>query len=75
MPTSWLPSERRRQWLHKQLPENVRLVYCMVTNAAEAGLLDGAESWGVTTDVSIDEQVKIIAEALPRACFGDALSV
>ncbi|HWE04489.1 MAG TPA: ABC transporter substrate binding protein [Tepidisphaeraceae bacterium] len=58
------PSAR---WLHKQLPANVRLVYCMVTNVENTGLLSGAESWGVTTDVTIAEQIRIISEALPRA--------
>jgi ABC-type uncharacterized transport system substrate-binding protein len=55
------------KWLHKQLPANVRLVYCMVTNIEESGLLAGAESWGVTTDVAIGEQIKVMAEALPAA--------
>jgi putative tryptophan/tyrosine transport system substrate-binding protein len=55
------------QWLHKNMPGTVRLVYCMVTNAADAGLLTGHSSLGVTTDVSIAEQIKLITEALPRA--------
>jgi ABC-type uncharacterized transport system substrate-binding protein len=55
------------RWLHKQLPASAKLVYCMVTNAEEAGLLQGAEAWGVTTEVAVSEQVKVIAEALPRA--------
>ena len=38
----------------------------MVTNAEEAGLLAGRESWGVTMEIAIAEQVKVIAEAIPR---------
>ena len=54
-------------WLHSQLPEGVRLVYCMVTNAQDAGLLKGSECWGVTTDVAMSDQIKLIAEVLPHA--------
>jgi putative tryptophan/tyrosine transport system substrate-binding protein len=53
-------------WLHNQLPGGVELVYCMVTNAEEAGLLKG-DCWGVTTEVPVPEQFKLIAEALPSA--------
>ena len=55
------------QWLHKNLPEGVRLGYCMTSNPAEAGLLDGSPAFGVTTDVPVAEQIKLIGEALPRA--------
>jgi putative ABC transport system substrate-binding protein len=55
------------RWLHAQLPASNRLVYCMVNNPADAGLLDGHPCWGVTTDVAIGDQIKLIAEALPRA--------
>jgi ABC-type uncharacterized transport system substrate-binding protein len=54
-------------WLHAQLPEGVELVYCMVTNAQDAGLLKGSQCWGATTDVVISEQIKLMAEALPKA--------
>ena len=54
-------------WLHAQLPEGTPLVYCMVANAEEAGLLKGSPCWGVTMDVSPAEQFKLIAEALPSA--------
>jgi ABC-type uncharacterized transport system substrate-binding protein len=55
------------RWLHEQLPPGVRLVYCMVTHAEEAGLLGGRPSCGVTTEIALAEQVRIIAEALPQA--------
>jgi putative tryptophan/tyrosine transport system substrate-binding protein len=54
-------------WLHNQLPGGVELVYCMVNNADEVGLLKGGDCWGVTTNVPIPEQFKLIAEALPSA--------
>jgi putative ABC transport system substrate-binding protein len=54
-------------WLHNQLPEGVELVYCMVTNAQDAGLLKGSDCWGITTDVPISDQIKLIGEALPKA--------
>lgn len=55
------------RWLHKQLPANVRLVYCMVGNVDEAGLSQAPEAWGTTTEVALAEQVKLIGEALPQA--------
>jgi len=55
------------RWLHAQLPDNNRLVYCMVNNPGDAGLLQGRPCWGVTTDVAIGDQIKLMAEALPRA--------
>jgi putative ABC transport system substrate-binding protein len=54
-------------WLHSQLPGGVELVYCMVNNAGEVGLLKGGDCWGVTTNIPIAEQFKLIAEALPSA--------
>jgi len=54
-------------WLHSQLPGGVELVYCMVNNADEVGLLKGGDCWGVTTNIPIAEQFKLIAEALPSA--------
>jgi putative ABC transport system substrate-binding protein len=55
------------RWLQKQLPGEVKLIYCMVSNAADAGLLEGRASTGVTTDIPVGEQIKLIADALPRA--------
>jgi ABC-type uncharacterized transport system substrate-binding protein len=55
------------RWLHKQLPPSVRLVYCMVNNAQDSGLNEGHDAIGVSTDVEIDQQVSLIAEALPNA--------
>jgi putative tryptophan/tyrosine transport system substrate-binding protein len=55
------------KFLHGQLPANIPLVYCMVSNVEESGLLQGRQCWGVTTDVALAEQVKVIADALPQA--------
>ncbi|MBV8781790.1 MAG: hypothetical protein JO353_10370 [Phycisphaerae bacterium] len=55
------------RWLHKELPASTKLLYCMVGNARDAGLLEGASVCGVTTDVSVSDQFKLINEALPRA--------
>jgi ABC-type uncharacterized transport system substrate-binding protein len=55
------------RWLHKQLPANIKLVYCMVSSAEEAGLLTPPDCWGVTTEVALAEQVQLMAQALPRA--------
>jgi ABC-type uncharacterized transport system substrate-binding protein len=55
------------RWLQRELPAQVRLVYCMVTGAEEAGLLSGRPAWGVTTEVALQDQVKLISETLPQA--------
>jgi ABC-type uncharacterized transport system substrate-binding protein len=55
------------RWLHEQLPASVKLAYCMVNNASEAGLLQGRGAGGVTTEVALSAQVALIAEALPHA--------
>jgi putative ABC transport system substrate-binding protein len=55
------------KWLHKQLPADVKLTYCMVSNPADATLLQGHTCLGITTDVPIGEQLKLVAEALPKA--------
>jgi len=54
-------------WLHNQLPEGIMLVYCMVSNPEEAGLLKGSQCWGVTMEVAESEQFKLISQALPSA--------
>jgi putative tryptophan/tyrosine transport system substrate-binding protein len=54
-------------WLHNQLPEGILLVYCMVSNPEEAGLLKGSQCWGVAMEVAESEQFKLISEALPSA--------
>jgi ABC-type uncharacterized transport system substrate-binding protein len=54
-------------WLHKALPTTQKLLYCMVSNPREAGLLEGGPASGVTTDVSNSAQIQIIAQALPGA--------
>jgi putative tryptophan/tyrosine transport system substrate-binding protein len=53
-------------WLHKNLPRSSRLIYCMVSDPAAAGLADARAAHGVTTDVSLKQQFGLIAEALPN---------
>ena len=55
------------RWLHKQLPAEVKLSYCMVSHAADATLLQGHTCAGVTTDVPIADQLKLAADVLPNA--------
>jgi putative ABC transport system substrate-binding protein len=55
------------KFLHVQLPPAIPLTYCMVSSPQESGLSQGRESCGVTTDVPLAEQMKIISEALPQA--------
>ncbi len=54
-------------WLQKHLPEKTKLVYCMVSNPEAAGLVQGRQATGVTTDIPPAAQLKLIADALPRA--------
>ncbi len=55
------------RWLHQELPTGARLVYCMVNDADEAGLSAGSATWGVTTEVSVVDQCKLILEVIPTA--------
>jgi putative ABC transport system substrate-binding protein len=55
------------RWLHKQLPTDVKLMYCMVSNPADATLLQGHACVGVSTDVPLTDQLKLVAEVLPHA--------
>jgi putative tryptophan/tyrosine transport system substrate-binding protein len=54
-------------WLHNQLPEGILLVYCMVSNPEEAGLLKGSQCWGVAMEVAESDQLELISEVLPSA--------
>jgi putative ABC transport system substrate-binding protein len=53
--------------LHGALPAGTRMTYCMVADPAGAGLIGMSCPAGVSTDVPLDAQFKLIAEALPRA--------
>ncbi len=55
------------KWLHKQLPADVKLSYCMVSHAADAALLQGHTCAGITTDIPIGDQFKLLSEMLPNA--------
>lgn len=53
-------------WLHaRQLASP--LIYCMVSDPAGAGLHHPPAATGVSTDVAIDDQLRLIADALPQA--------
>lgn len=51
-------------WLHEHKP-TMPLVYCMVSNPERAGLLTPPPAVGITTDVPIVDQIRLIKEALP----------
>ncbi len=55
-------------WLHKRVSPPVLLTYCMVADPAGAALDDkDPPVLGISTDVPIKSQFKLISEALPRA--------
>ncbi len=53
--------------LQKQLPEKAHLIYCMVSNPEEVGLLQGRLCWGVTTDIAIKDELNLISQTVPQA--------
>jgi len=53
--------------LHRDIRPPAQLVYCMVSGVEAAGLSEGAAANGVGTDVPLQVQLKLIAEALPGA--------
>jgi ABC-type uncharacterized transport system substrate-binding protein len=54
-------------FLHQHLPAQVHLVYCMVADPIAAGLTTPPPVHGVATEVPLQKQVALIAEALPSA--------
>jgi putative ABC transport system substrate-binding protein len=52
-------------WLHKRVTPPTVLTYCMVSNPKGAGLEEGMPRNGISTDVPLTDQFKLIAEALP----------
>lgn len=54
-------------WLHKTLPATTPLVYCMVADAAGAGLAEGRATYGVSTDIALTRQFELIGAALSQA--------
>jgi len=52
-------------WLHSRVKAPGRMTYCMVAHPARVGLTDKTPRHGVSTDVPITSQFKLIAEALP----------
>lgn len=53
--------------LHDRVPARQKLLYCLVTDPSDLGLLRGHAAQGVTVDVPLREQFALIAEALPKA--------
>jgi len=54
-------------WLNAQAPATVALAYCMVPDPTAVGLGAGRAANGVTTDVPLADQIRLIGEALPNA--------
>ncbi len=52
-------------WLHRGLPAGIPFVYCMVADPAGLGLTGHPSGRGVSTDVPLEAQLELIAEALP----------
>ncbi len=55
------------QYLHKHLPLEKKLVYTMVNNPHELGLLQGRQAFGVRTDINIKERFQLIKKMMPKA--------
>jgi len=53
-------------YLHKNLPQPIPLIYCMVANPARVGLTEGRPAVGVTIDVPYAPQFSLIAQADPK---------
>ena len=58
---------RAATWLHSRVAGQGRLMYCMVAGPVRVGLTEKPPRHGVTTDVPIAEQFRIIAQSLPAA--------
>lgn len=54
-------------WLRAALPEGASMVYCMVADPDGAGLTGPPRIHGVSTAVSLDAQLSLLSETLPRA--------
>lgn len=53
--------------LHKRIPANCVLVYCMVADPGQLGLTSGRATSGVDTTVPLKTQLELIAGALPKS--------
>jgi len=58
---------RAAVWLHSRVQAPGCLTYCMVAGPDRAGLTDERARHGVSTDVPVAAQFKVIAQTLPRA--------
>ena len=54
-------------WLHSRVTAPGRLIYCMVAHPTRVGLCDTTPRHGVSTDVPLTAQFKLIAQAMPGA--------
>ena len=54
-------------YLSKNLPQNVKLTYCMVANAEELKTSGAIRGNGVSTDVPLDVQFRLVKQTMPRA--------
>ena len=53
--------------LHKRIKPPILLTYCMVAEPAKLGLEEEPALQGISTDVPLESQFKLISEALPGA--------
>ena len=54
-------------WLHENLQSKTALVYCMVSDPKGLGLLEDPRASGVSVEVPVAAQFRLMAEALPNA--------
>jgi putative tryptophan/tyrosine transport system substrate-binding protein len=60
-------------WLRANLPPAAALAYCMVSDPQANGLEEGRITPGVSTDVPLAAQFRLICEALPQAATAGLL--
>lgn len=53
-------------WLHQKIQPPTPSIYCMVAQPQAAGLMEAPSSPGISTDVPLEDQVKLMGEALPK---------
>ena len=51
--------------LASQLPEEARLIYCLVSDPGRVGLTDRKRTWGVSTQVAAAQRIALLESALP----------
>ena len=54
-------------WLHNQVKPPTQLAYCMVARPEFLGLSEDPPACGISTDIPLEAQVRLISDALPNA--------